>query len=248
MEESLENVIHRRGTFDIGNASTLGPTLQRILPSSSSLDVTNNELPLEIMLSVEKYIFQKDAVREVLIALQGRKNILFEWIDNRRAAQGHHALSIFPSPLSILFRRPCANHLPRYNISGISHLQSLDKARMHVSKGPERGGVGSHESRKLLRTLRLILKSSHLERWCANREELMIKALAGALSSRDDGLVVSILNTEQALRDSFEESFDVLLSVAVKLASDEAPSNWDLPNCSGSISHLPFWNMLLHPY
>ncbi|KAK7049704.1 hypothetical protein VNI00_005735 [Paramarasmius palmivorus] len=242
MEESLEDLIHRRGTFDIGNASTLGPTLQRVLPSSSSLDVRNNELPLEIMLSVEKYIYEQDAVREVLIALQGRKNILFEWIDNRFSTTKstprllHLSLASQHSILSTLCQScTTLQHLRNFTSSIItqsSHSRTSNATPSTLERTRTRRS-------RITRTLEAFadavdIEVRHLERWCANREELMIKALAGALSSGDDGLVISILNTEQALRDSFEESFDVLLSVAVKLASDEAPINWDLPNRSPS--------------
>ncbi|KAI3616587.1 gamma-tubulin complex component gcp5 [Moniliophthora roreri] len=244
IDGDLEDVIHRRGTFDIGNASTLGPTLQRILPPSSSPNAKSSDLPMEIMVSMERYIYEQDAVREVLMALQGRRNILFDWIDNRFAttkttprflhlslASQHSILATFCNTCTTL------QQLRSFTSSIMNRYQDLQNFNTRKRAG------------RITRTLEAFADAvdaeiRHLERWCADREEMMIKALAGALPDSNDGLVVSMLNTEKSLRDTFEESFDVLLFVALELASDEAPENWELPNRSPSTTTALLLNIL----
>ncbi|KAK0453073.1 Spc98 family-domain-containing protein [Armillaria borealis] len=59
--------------FDIGDASTLGPTLQNVLGRDGL------GLPTELSHIQDRYIHEHDAVREVLFGLQGRDNIMLQW-------------------------------------------------------------------------------------------------------------------------------------------------------------------------
>jgi hypothetical protein len=45
------------------------------------------------MLICQKYINEEDAVREVLMTLQGRKNIMLEWKDDENA-EGSYTVSL----------------------------------------------------------------------------------------------------------------------------------------------------------
>jgi len=74
--------------FDLGDPSTLGPTISR------SMAGTRRSVPTEVCTSfysqrnfaakiIQKYINEEDMVREILMALQGRDNIALEFSDGR---------------------------------------------------------------------------------------------------------------------------------------------------------------------
>ncbi|KAG6854464.1 hypothetical protein C0991_006543 [Blastosporella zonata] len=65
--------------FDMGDASTLGPTLRRVLQPGNNVADASLTASLDALVQNERYINEEDAVREVLIALQGLDNILFQW-------------------------------------------------------------------------------------------------------------------------------------------------------------------------
>ncbi|KAF8204631.1 Spc98 family-domain-containing protein [Pholiota molesta] len=62
--------------FDIGNPSSLGPTVARVLAQASGFK------DAQAMLQPERYINEDDMVREILMVLQGNKNIVLTWKEN----------------------------------------------------------------------------------------------------------------------------------------------------------------------
>ncbi|KAG6856047.1 hypothetical protein H0H87_008151 [Tephrocybe sp. NHM501043] len=85
-----------RKSFDIGDASTLGPTLNRALQTKNTAASANLAKSLDALVQNERYINEEDAVREVLLALQGMNNILFQW----KAGDGSGSVATFTvSPL-----------------------------------------------------------------------------------------------------------------------------------------------------
>ncbi|KAK1223321.1 hypothetical protein PQX77_013798 [Marasmius sp. AFHP31] len=245
MDGRLETAVHQRGTFNIGNASTLGPTLQRVLPPTDEplrTDSPSHSIPpLEIVASMQRYINEQDAVRELLFALQGRKNILFEWQDRR--------FSTTKSTPRLLHLSMASQQSLLSGIAGtcttLQHLRSFTSSIMlHPSHArPETTTLSAMERNrarkgKLTRTLEAFADAvdtelRSLEIWCAKKEEMIIRAMGGALDE-DDVLVVSLLDIDKSLRDDFEESFDVLLSVVFKVVDKSAPRKWELPNRSPS--------------
>ncbi|KAF9266306.1 hypothetical protein L218DRAFT_956662 [Marasmius fiardii PR-910] len=246
MDEHFDGTINQRGTFKIGDASTLGPTLQRVLPPTG-LSLTDHPSnfavpPLEVILSIERYIYEQDAVREILIALQGRKNIIFEWKDGRFATTKttprllHLSLASQQSIFSTI-SRTCTvlQHLRNFTSFTILH-----SSRSHVET-TTLSAIERNRARKgkITRTLEAFADAvdaeiRSLESWCAKKEETIIKATGGVLSDPESSLVVSLLNIEKEFRDTFEESFDVLLDVVLKVVGKSAPHKWDLPNRSTS--------------
>lgn len=73
----------------------------------------------------------------------------------------------------------------------------------------------------------------HLDAWCAACEEAICRAQAGIANA---SLVVSLLSTEKAARDTFEETYKVLLHVVRSTLGDHADENhsspdaWNLPS------------------
>ncbi|KAK0467793.1 Spc98 family-domain-containing protein [Desarmillaria tabescens] len=189
--------------FDIGDASTLGPTLQNVLGRDGL------GLPTELTHIQDRYIYEHDAIREILFALQGRNNIMLQW------RHGEYRTSVTPrllhlslaSQASILttLARPC---------TAIQHLRDFIS---HVFQTP--GG-----SKSKTRTLEAFADALDSEirmwdAWCASKEEAICKATNGVGS--DDGLVVSLLSLEMQIRDTFGGSFFVLLDVVRTVFGDD---------------------------
>ncbi|KAJ8086982.1 hypothetical protein PM082_005807 [Marasmius tenuissimus] len=244
-DRHLETAVHQRGTFNIGNASTLGPTLQRVLPPTGDPPRTDSPSrsipPLEVVVPMQRYIHEQDAVREILFALQGRKNILFEWRDRRfLTTKGtprllHLSMASQQSLLSgIVGTCTTLQHLRSFTSSIMlrpSHVRPETTTLSAMERNRARKG-------KLTRTLEAFADAvdtelRSLEVWCAKKEETIIRALGGALDEHDV-LVVSLLDIDKSLRDDFEEIFDVLLSVVFKVVDKSAPRKWELPNRSPS--------------
>lgn len=71
------------------------------------------------------------------------------------------------------------------------------------------------------------------DRWCAEREEVICRALAGC----GDPLVVSLLSLEKDVRDTFSGTFDVVLDILHRLVGYICQSHsrfdqaiWNIPN------------------
>ncbi|KAK0498251.1 Spc98 family-domain-containing protein [Armillaria luteobubalina] len=190
--------------FDIGDASTLGPTLQNVLGRDSL------GLPTELTHVQDRYIYEHDAVREVLFALQGRDNIMLHWRhgEYRTSVTTPRLLHLsLASQASILtaLARPCTS---------VQHLRDFIS---HVFKT-----VGGSKSKT--RTLEAFADALDSEirlwdTWCAGKEEAICKAMNGV--SPDDGLVVSLLSLEMQIRDTFGDSYLVLLDVVRTVFGDD---------------------------
>ncbi|KAG7097351.1 hypothetical protein E1B28_004703 [Marasmius oreades] len=254
LDEQLDAIMHQRGSFNIGNVSTLGPTLQRVLPPTEAHPTTSDFAvpPLEVILSIEKYIYEQDAVREILIALQGRKNILFEWKDGRFETTEttprllHLSLASRRSIFSAI-SRTCTvlQHLRHFTSLTILH-SSRSRAEVTTLSALERNRA---RQGKFTRTLEAFADAVDaeiraLESWCAKKEEMIIQATSGAITEPERSLVVSLLDIEKAFRDTFEESFDVLLDVVMNIVDKSAPRKWDLPNRSASTTTTLLLDML----
>ncbi|KAJ4465152.1 Spc98 family-domain-containing protein [Lentinula edodes] len=236
--------LQRRGTFDIGDASTLGPTLQRVLPQNASLE----QLPLELILSVERHILEQDAVREVLIALQGRQNILYDQqfrVTKSTPKLLHFSLASQQSLLNNIgascrtlhrlrqFTSSVMRHSSDARSNGRQTLSALDRIRATR--------VG-----KITRTLEAFADAIDteirlLEVWCSDREEAWLRALGGLtplleFGKPNKGLVVSLLGTEKAFRDQFEDSFNVILDVVIQIVGEPESEGWALPTRSPSLT------------
>ncbi|KAL0580734.1 hypothetical protein V5O48_001292 [Marasmius crinis-equi] len=245
IDERLDPLLHQRGTFNIGNASTLGPTLQRVLPPSnvpvSTGPSAHNLPPLEVIISTERYIYEQDAVREILFALQGRKNILFEWVDGQFSTTKTTPRLLH---LSLAAQQSILTNISR-TCTTLQHLRSFTSfIILHSSQQrPETTSLSAIEKNKarkgkITRTLEAFADAvdtelRSVESWCARKEEKIIRALGGGLGE-DEALVVSLLDIDKSLRDDFEQSFELLLSVVFKVIDKSAPRRWDLPNRSPS--------------
>ncbi|KAJ3975970.1 Spc98 family-domain-containing protein [Lentinula raphanica] len=233
--------LQKRGTFDIGDASTLGPTLQRILPKSTS----SEQLPIELVLSVDRHIREQDAVREVLIALQGRKNVLYD--------QDFKTTTSTPKLLhfSLASQQSLLDHigdscrtiqsLRRFTSSIMHHSSVAHSSPKQTISAMDRMRIG--RAAKITRTLEAFADAidteiRSLEVWCSNREEAWLRALNGLTpnptthfeSEPDDQvLVVSLLGTEKALRDQFEDSFDAMLKIVIRVVGEPQDDEWALP-------------------
>ncbi|KAJ3741009.1 Spc98 family-domain-containing protein [Lentinula detonsa] len=239
-----EVALQRRGTFDIGDASTLGPTLQRVLPKN----MPSEQLPLELVLSVDRHIREQDAVREVLIALQGRENALYDQdfkTTKNTPKLLHYSLTSQQSLLNTIgdscrtiqrlrqFTSSIMRHSFVVRSKGRQTISAVDRMRA--------GRVG-----KITRTIEAFADAIDaeiilLEAWCSNREEAWLRALNGLVphpefDTQDAGLVVSLLGTEKAFRDHFEDSFNTLLEVVIQVVGEPQLEEWALPIRSPSLT------------
>ncbi|EPQ59052.1 hypothetical protein GLOTRDRAFT_70178 [Gloeophyllum trabeum ATCC 11539] len=155
--------------------------------------------------SSEKYIYEHDAVREVLMALQGRQNLLFSWTH-----QGGNTFSFTPSQT--------APRLAHYTLNAqLSLLRSFANTATTVHH--LRKFVASVYSRPgRVRTIEAFAEAverelCRFEGWCAAREEDIVLAQNG-LDAGSPRTVVSLLSLEKRLRDEFGRAYEVLLDVS----------------------------------
>ncbi|KAG1809247.1 Spc98 family-domain-containing protein [Suillus variegatus] len=199
-------------SFSLGDASTLGPSLSRALGERTTLLIDGPER--------EKYINEHDAVREVLMCLQGRKNLMIT--SNSRSPS-----LMRPSPSA-----PRLVHLTLASQTSIlSSFAQLASTMSHIRK------FTSAVFSNVFSTSDPPLSSTHLlshstrsqtieafadaidsqlqkfDRWCADKEERICYAHAGL----GDQLVVSLLGLEKDVRDNFSVTFDLLLAILREL-------------------------------
>ncbi|KAJ7194549.1 Spc98 family-domain-containing protein [Mycena pura] len=193
--------------FDIGDASTLGPTLQRVLASErGSLSV------MEI--HHERYIDEQDAVREILMALQGRKNIMLTLIDGSFEETHstpkliHLSLTSQSSLISELAQTATIAQQLRNFVAFV--FSSSTSQGSHARAAQTR-------SSRMTRTLEAFADAvdaelRQLDKWCAAQEEAMCRVRTGGATAGTK-VVVSLLRTHKALQDKFENAFAVLADV-----------------------------------
>ncbi|KAK7038051.1 Spc98 family-domain-containing protein [Favolaschia claudopus] len=199
----------RASEFDIGDASTLGPALQRVLAHGSlgALEVQS-----------EKYIDEQNAVREILMALQGRKNIILALVDDiyketySTPRLIHLSLTSQSSLISVLAQTATVAQQLRNFVSFI--FTSSSQTRATPNRTP-----------RMTRTLEAFADAVDtelraLDQWCAAREEAIchVRSGQGPIGTK---LLVSLLSTQKALQDKFEDGFEVLLSVVRTITTHE---------------------------
>ncbi|KIK67700.1 hypothetical protein GYMLUDRAFT_36439 [Collybiopsis luxurians FD-317 M1] len=269
MDPEVSQRQQQRGTFNIGEASTLGPTLQRVLSKSTSAD---QQLPLELILSAERYIEEQDAVRDVLIALQGRNNVLFDKNFNTTKNTPrllHFSLDSQQSLLGIIGSscrtiqrlRRFVGTIMDYSSSARSRGPSVSMTTATTTTGSTLERMKTVRMGKITRTLEAFVDAIDaeirlLEVWCSGREEAWLRALGGVTAAAD-APVVSLLGTEKAFRDRFEDSFRVLLDVVIQVLGISRPVNssseeksaldqeeWFIPTRSPSLTTALLLNTL----
>ncbi|KDQ64207.1 hypothetical protein JAAARDRAFT_219284 [Jaapia argillacea MUCL 33604] len=222
--------------FDIGDSSTLGPAMRRVLGEGLGAKIDG--------VVRERYINEVDAVREILIGLQGRKNLLIEW-----QSGGQQGSMFIPSPTS-----PRLVHLTlgsQHSIissfariaTTVQHLRKFVEVVFELSRVyPTTKGAGERyakSGRRHTKTLEAYAEAVDVElrtfdSWCAGREEQMLRASFGVVPEGEGkGLVASLLSLEKALRDEFGEVFGVLLDVTRRVML-RATSRSPLPPSSST--------------
>ncbi|KAI9000737.1 Spc98 family-domain-containing protein [Trametes punicea] len=226
--------------FDIGDASSLAPSFHRVLSSRAVLNVDGP--------SREDYRSEEDVVREVLMGLQGRHNMMFTWVHS-----GPDAFSFIPS-----ISAPRLLHLTAgAQASIISSFASLATTVVHLRKftaaifskassssstslphDPTQPAHLTRFHRRSTQTLEAFADALDTEfrtfdAWCAAQEEAICRARAGVYSRP---LVVSLVSLEKGLKDAFGDTFSVLLSLvrAVVQKAQRTPDQvlevWTLPD------------------
>ncbi|KAJ7681203.1 Spc98 family-domain-containing protein [Mycena rosella] len=218
--------------FDLGDASTLGPALQNVLAQ-------DRESLGAVEMQHERYLEEQDAVREILMALQGRRNIMLVLIDG--SYKETHST-------------PKLIHL------SLTSQSSLISAIAHIATTAQqlRGFVGfvfaassaqwvqtraaPSRSTRITRTLEAFADAVDaelrlLDKWCAAREEAICRLRSGGAPAGTK-LVVSLLSTQKALQDAFEDGLDVLLDVVRVISVYEYRRYALLPRAPAALSAL----------
>ncbi|OJA18586.1 hypothetical protein AZE42_11191, partial [Rhizopogon vesiculosus] len=197
--------------FDLGDASTLGPSFSRALGERTALLINGPQH--------DKYINEHDAVREVLMCLQGRKNLMIT--SNSRTS------SLVPSPSA-----PRLVHLTLASQTSIlSSFAQLASTMSHIRKftstifsnlcstsDPPMSSMHLLSHNTQSQTIEAFADAvdsqlQKFDRWCANKEEQICRAHAGI----GDQLVVSLLGLEKDIRGAFSATFDLLLAILQEL-------------------------------
>ncbi|KAF8638546.1 hypothetical protein AX17_002089 [Amanita inopinata Kibby_2008] len=203
--------------FDLKDASTLGPTLHRLLRENAYNNRRADEAT-GTSLQREKYINEYDAVREVLMVLQGRSSVLYAWKDGvfTTAANtprlAHLSLTSQNSVLTSLAQLATTiQNLREFCSRVVMHRQRQSFNKEANQQQP---------SRNISRTIEAFADAVDAEirifdQWCSAREEDMCRARGGAYTDNEHppGLAVSLLSIEKSIRDKFGPAFDVLLGV-----------------------------------
>ncbi|KAJ7766862.1 Spc98 family-domain-containing protein [Mycena metata] len=208
--------------FDIGDASTLGPALHRVLGA--------------VEMQREKYIDEQDAVREILMALQGRRNIMLALVNasyqetHSTPRLIHLSLTSQASLISTLAHTATIAHQLR---SFVAFVFSAATSQPHA--------VPSRIPR-MTRTLEAFadavdVELRALDRWCAAREEAICRLRSGG-APPGTKLVVSLLSTQKALQDTFENGLDVLADIVRAISSYEYRRYALLPRTPAALSAL----------
>ncbi|KAI9513296.1 Spc98 family-domain-containing protein [Russula earlei] len=195
--------------FTIKDASSLGPSVDLIFGEWNS---SKHGVPQRAT-----YTHEHDAVREILMACQGYKNLFLRWAQSDDGTFSFETTSDAPriihltkgSQLSAIqsFAQIASTveHLRRFVASVYGRIAKLNS---HVS-GHWRRVTRTVEAFSEAVATQIGLFNS----WCASQERDMIISLAG----NGPPLTVSLLKLEKALHDSFSRTFDALLEVLRKV-------------------------------
>ncbi|OCH94284.1 hypothetical protein OBBRIDRAFT_163520 [Obba rivulosa] len=235
--------------FDIGDASTLGPAIYR----TSSREKNH---PMIGVLE-PKVIHEQDAVREVLMGLQGHNNMMLRWSDG-----GDQAYTFSPSLSHRLLHYSATlqeSILAKY-AEAATTLQYLRKfttavfasACRPIPRDPSTGPHFTSPRRRDTRTLEAFADAvdsqlREFDAWCAAREEEMCAAHAGV----GPPLVVSLLNLQKSMQEAFSSKFAVVLqllrSVAERALRLPGPATevWTMPDAPLRIAPAALTALLL---
>ncbi|PPQ63136.1 hypothetical protein CVT24_005776 [Panaeolus cyanescens] len=178
-------------SFDIGNPSTLGPALSLVLAKASEIEDAQQ------MLGPEKYIDEDDMVREVIMALQGNKNIVF----------------------TLIVESECTEITALYDgFSAVLTLIICKDANTLSSTSDAFRGFGQRKRTTVPRTCEAFADAiDHTIRgfdaWCAAKEEAICAAYNGR---NEEPIVISLMNMEKEVRSQYQSTFTVLLEVIQK--------------------------------
>ncbi|KAF8205803.1 Spc98 family-domain-containing protein [Mycena galopus ATCC 62051] len=219
--------------FDIGDASTLGSLggveIQREV-SLRHLFQGHAQLP------IQRYIDEQDAVREILMALQGRRNIMLALVDGTYKETHstprliHLSLTSQSSLISML----------AHTATIAQQLRTFVAFVFSASSSQHRGAPS--RTPRMTRTLEAFADAVDaelrtLDQWCAAREEAICRLRSGRAPASTK-LVVSLLSTQKALQDAFELGFEVLLDIVRTIASYEYRRYALLPRTPAALSAL----------
>ncbi|KAG2122225.1 Spc98 family-domain-containing protein [Suillus clintonianus] len=198
--------------FNLGDASTLGPSLSRALGERTTLLINGPKH--------EKYINEHDAVREVLMCLQGRKNLMI-------TSSSRSPSLMRPSPsaprlvhLTLTSQTSILSSFAQL-ASTLSHIRKFTSAvfsNVFSTSDPPLSSTHllSHNTRSQTMEAFADAVDSQLQkfdRWCADKEEQICRAHAGL----GDHLAASLLALEKDVRDAFSATFDLLLAILREL-------------------------------
>ncbi|KAJ7068696.1 Spc98 family-domain-containing protein [Mycena amicta] len=214
--------------FDLGDASTLAPAIQRaIAEEKGALDALD--------LNRERYIDEQDAVREMLIALQGRKNVMVSLLNGsyEESASTPRLIHLSPTAQSSLIS----------DITQIATIAHHLRAFVAFVFQSSQNNSNSHvRSPRMTRTLEAFADAvdaelRQLDRWCAEQEEAICRIRTNS-APPNTKLVVSLLRTQKMLQDTFEDGFGALLSVVEMIAVYEYRRYALLPRTPAALSAL----------
>ncbi|KAI0314462.1 Spc98 family-domain-containing protein [Amylostereum chailletii] len=199
------------GDFVLGDASTLGPSLSHVL---GEIGLRAIDSP-----SHAKYIHEHDAVREVLMALEGHKNLLMRWC---HGTGSNFSFELTPDAPRVVHLTITSQHsILKTFAQFATTVEHLRKFVSRIFDFAIQPGETSKQlphftgyNRRITRTVEAFSEAVDLHiqsftKWCSSKEEDICKAT----SSLGSPVTISFLGLEMSLRDSFSQSFDVLLDV-----------------------------------
>ncbi|KAF9559664.1 hypothetical protein CPC08DRAFT_723770 [Agrocybe pediades] len=189
-------------TFDINDPSTLGPTISRALAEATGMK------DAQAMLRPEHYIDEVDMTREILMSLQGNNTTILRW--------NGIAFEMLPNAprlvhLSLASQQSIIMSLART----ASIVQNLRRFTATVFSASFANKQTNNRKVTTTRTCEAFADAideatRELDAWCAAREEAICRAYAGIDT---EPLVVTLLETEGAIRDRYGTVFEVLLEI-----------------------------------
>ncbi|KXN89493.1 Gamma-tubulin complex component 5 [Leucoagaricus sp. SymC.cos] len=201
---------HSSKQFDIGDPSTLRAAFSELLARRrDGLAAT------AALLHNTCYIREEDMVREVLMALQGRRNIVLEWRDDSYATTtdtpslAHLTLISQEVILASLAETATAlEHLRRFRSSVLTLSASWNRQEKPRFIQPQ----------NVTQTVESFFDAVDIEirafdTWCADQEATICSVYASpelSVASNPD-VIASLLHLHKCLSDTFEHTFSVLL-------------------------------------
>ncbi|EKM59505.1 uncharacterized protein PHACADRAFT_191873 [Phanerochaete carnosa HHB-10118-sp] len=191
--------------FDIGDPSTLNSAFNRAISDG-------------VPVPKRRYINEHDAVREVLMGLQGRQNLLITWSNSEE-----HPWQFVSAPSSPSLRHltPAAQDSILSSFSRtattVEHLRSFVAAMFKQASKIDLVAPSRYSFTHGQRSTRCFEAFSEavdklvrsFDIWCATKEEEICVAHAGFGLPR----IISLLDVEKSLTAAFSERFEVLLQL-----------------------------------